>query len=233
MEDTITVLKEQTSEDTFPHVLDNCHRTCMTVIDTDNTVKEHSLKNDTDLSLSSPGKIFMDVFTEQNKETSEVDISDLLRYPSDSEGLEVKNPLPDKLEGQGHAYSIDPAAAESSDALPVALVVPLNALSGSVVQAAPPLVPNERQLNSKEEQLNSEASVLQLDDDCTQITNMMEPQVSTIQVEETNAFTGSKLQSTTNEQVYPQFNSYLKFYVYQKILYKVAKLLRHETLSKE
>ncbi|XP_039423454.1 ankyrin repeat domain-containing protein 31 isoform X1 [Corvus cornix cornix] len=200
VEDIVTVLKEQIPEDTFPHVLDNCHRTCMTIIGTDNTVKEHSLNNDTDLSLSSPGKIFMDVLTEQNIETSEVDISDLLRYPSDSESLKVKNPLPDKLECQDHDYSINPSASESSDALPVELVAPLNGLSGSVVQAATPAVPNEGQLNAKEEQVNSEPSVLQLDDDCTQIINVMEPQLATIQMEEINAFTGSNLQSTTNQQ---------------------------------
>ncbi|XP_030918866.1 ankyrin repeat domain-containing protein 31 [Geospiza fortis] len=200
VEDIITVQEEQTPEDTIRHVLDNCHSTCMTIIDTDNTVKEHSFNSDTDLSLSSLGKIFMDVFTELNIETSEVDISDLLRYPSDSESLKVKSPLPDKLECQGHACSVDPSAAESNDALPVELVVPLNALSGSVVQPAIPLVPNERQLNAKEEQLNSETSVLQVDDDCTQITNVMEPRLAAIQVEEINAFTGSNLQSTTNEQ---------------------------------
>lgn len=115
----------------------------MPIIDTDNTVKEHSLNNDADLSLSYPGKIFVDVFTEQNIETSEVDISDLLRYPSDSESL--KNPLPVKLECQGHACSTDPSAAESSDGLPVELGAPLNALSGSIVQTATPVVPNERQ----------------------------------------------------------------------------------------
>nr|XP_031363347.1 ankyrin repeat domain-containing protein 31 [Lonchura striata domestica] len=196
----ITVQEEQILEDTFPHGLDNCHRTCMTIIDTDNTVKEHSFNNDTDLSLSSLGKIFMDVFTEQNIETSEVDISDLLRYPSDSESLKVENPLPDKLECQGHSCSVNPSAAESNDALPVELVAPLNALSASMVQAATPVVPNERQLNAKKEQLNSETSVLQVDDDYTQITNVMEPQLATIQAEEINAFTGSNLQSTTNEQ---------------------------------
>ncbi|XP_054142215.1 ankyrin repeat domain-containing protein 31 [Melozone crissalis] len=200
VEDIITVQEEQMPEDTMPRVLDYCHSTCMTIIDTDNTVKEHSLNNDTDLSLSSLGKIFMDVFTELNIETSEVDISDLLRYPSHSESLKVKKPLPDKLECQGHACSIDPSAAESNDVLPVELVVPLNALSGSMVQPAIPLVPNERQLNTKEEQLNSETSVLQVDDDCTQITNVMEPRLAAIQVEEVNAFTGSNLQTTTNEQ---------------------------------
>ncbi|XP_074388508.1 ankyrin repeat domain-containing protein 31 isoform X6 [Zonotrichia albicollis] len=200
VEDIITVQEEQTPKDTMPLVLDYCHSTCMTIVDTDNTVKEHSLNNDTDLSLSSLGKIFMDVFSELNIETSEVDISDLLRYPSDSESLKVKNSLPDKLECQGHACSVDPSAAESNYALPVELVVPLNALSGSMVQPAIPLVPNERQLNTKEEQLNSETSVLQVDDDCTQITNVMEPRLAAVQVEEVNAFTGSNLQSTANEQ---------------------------------
>ncbi|XP_064261646.1 ankyrin repeat domain-containing protein 31 isoform X7 [Passer domesticus] len=200
VEDTITVQEEQTPEDTFPHVLDNCHRTCLTIVDTDNTIKEHSLNNDTDLSLSSPGKIFVDVFTEQNIETSEVDISDLLRYPSDSECLKVKNPLPDKLECQGHACSVDPSAAESNDALPVELVAPWNALSAAMVQAAIPVVPNERQLNAEEEQLNSETSVLQVDDDCTQISNVMEPRLAAVQVEEINAFTGPNSESTTNEQ---------------------------------
>ncbi|XP_059730001.1 ankyrin repeat domain-containing protein 31 isoform X2 [Haemorhous mexicanus] len=200
VEDIITVQEEQTPEDIFPHVLDNCHRTCMTIIDTDNGVKEHSLNNNTDLSLSSPGKIVMDVFTEQNLETSEVDATDLLRYPCDSESLKVKNPLPDKLECQDHACSIDPSATESNDALPVKLVVPLNALSGPMVQAAIPVMPNESQLNTKEEQLNSETSVLQVDDDYTQITNVMEPRLAAIQVEEVNAFAGSNLQSTTNEQ---------------------------------
>lgn len=199
MENIIAVQEEQTPEDTIPHVLDYCHS--MTVIDTDNIVKEHSLNNDTDLSLSSLGKVFMDVFTELNMETNEVDISDLLRYPSDSESLKVRNPLPDKLECQGHACSVDPSAAESNDALPVELVVPLNDLSGSMVQTAIPLVPNERQLNAKEEQLNSETSVLQVDDDCTQITSVMEPQLAAIQVEKVSAFTGSNLQNTTNEQV--------------------------------
>ncbi|RMC16427.1 hypothetical protein DUI87_06756 [Hirundo rustica rustica] len=75
---------------------------------------------------------FSCTFTKQNTETSEVDISDLLRYPSDSESLKVKNPLPDKLECQGHSCSIDPSAAESSDALPVEFVAPLDALSGSM-----------------------------------------------------------------------------------------------------
>ncbi|KAM4752577.1 ankyrin repeat domain-containing protein 31 isoform 2-T2 [Cyanocitta cristata] len=200
VEDIVTVLQEQIPEDTFPHVLDNCRRTCMTIIGTDNTVKEHSLNNDTDLSLSSPGKIFMDVLTEKNIETSEVDISDLLRYPSDSESLKVKNPLPDKLECHNHDYSINPSASESSVALPVELVAPLNGLSGSMVQAATPAVPNEGQLIAKEEQVHSEPSVLQLDDDSTQIINVMEPRLATIQMEEINAFTGSNLQSTTNQQ---------------------------------
>ncbi|XP_075382862.1 ankyrin repeat domain-containing protein 31 [Mycteria americana] len=200
LEDIRMVPKEQAPQDISPHVLEDCQRTCMTIIDMDNRVKEHSANNDTDLSLTSPGKIFMEAFTEQSIETGEFEISDLLRSFSDSEGLKMINPLPDKLECQGHAFSIDPSADESSDALPVQLVTALNALSGSVVQPVTPVVPNERQLNTEEEQLNSEPSIPQLDDDCTQITNMIEAQLATIQVEEIKALTGSNLQRTTNEQ---------------------------------
>ncbi|XP_051644103.1 ankyrin repeat domain-containing protein 31 isoform X3 [Manacus candei] len=196
----VTVLNEQTPEDTFQHVLDDCHRTCVTTIDIDNIVEEHSLNNDTNLSLTSPRKIFMDVFTEQSIETGGFDGSAVLTSPGDSERLKVINPLPDKLECQGHAFSTDPSAAESSDALPVELVRPLDALSGSVVQPITPMVPVERQLNTEGEQLNSEPSIPQLDDDCTQITNMMDPQLATSQVKEINAFRGSDSQRTTNEQ---------------------------------
>ncbi|XP_017663745.1 PREDICTED: putative ankyrin repeat domain-containing protein 31 isoform X3 [Lepidothrix coronata] len=196
----VTVLNEQTPEDTFQHVLDDCHRTCVTAIDIDNIVEEHSLNNDTNLSLTSPRKIFMDVFTEQSIETGGFDGSAVLTSPGDSESLKVINPLPDKLECQGHAFSTDPSAAESSDALPVELVRPLDAFSGSVVQPITPMVPIERQLNTEGEQLNSEPSIPQLDDDCTQITNMMDPQLATSQVKEINAFRGSNSQRTTNEQ---------------------------------
>ncbi|XP_027491024.1 putative ankyrin repeat domain-containing protein 31 isoform X6 [Corapipo altera] len=199
MED-VTVLNEQTPEDTFQHVLDDCHRTCVTTVDIDNIVEEHSLNNDTNLSLTSPRKIFMDVFTEQSIETGGFDGSAVLASPGDSESLKVINPLPDKLECQGHAFSTDPSAAESTDALPVELVRPLDALSGSVVQPVTPIVPIERQLNTEGEQLNSEPSIPQLDDDCTQITNMMDPQLATSQVKEINAFRGSDSQRTTNEQ---------------------------------
>ncbi|KAM6228188.1 LOW QUALITY PROTEIN: ankyrin repeat domain-containing protein 31-like [Spheniscus humboldti] len=172
----------------------------MTIIDTDNRVKEHSPNNDTDLSLTSLGKILMEAFTEQSIETGEFEISDLLRSLSDSESLKMINPLHDMLECQGHAFSIDLSADESSDALPVELVTALNSLSGSVVQPVTPVVPNERQLNTEGEQLNSEPSIPQLDDDCTQTTNVFEPQLPTIQVEEVKALTGSNLQRTTNEQ---------------------------------
>ncbi|XP_075582548.1 ankyrin repeat domain-containing protein 31 [Pelecanus crispus] len=199
-EDIIIVPKKQTPQDIFLHVLEDCQRTCMTIIDTDNTVKEHSPTHDTDLSLSSPGKIFMEAFTEQSIESGEFEISDLLRSLSDSESLKMINPLPDKLECQGHAFSIDPSADESSDALPVQLVTALNALSGSVIQPVPPVVPNERQLNIEGEPLNSEPSIPQLDDDCTQIKNMIEPQFATVQVEEIKTLTESNFQRIPNEQ---------------------------------
>lgn len=198
------VPKEQTPQDLFPHVLEDCQRTCTTIIDTDSRVKEHTPDNDTGLSLTSPGKIFMEAFTEQSMQTGEFEISDLLRPLSDSESLKMINPLPDKLECQGRAFSIDPSADESSDALPVQLVTALNALSGSVVQPVTLVVPNERQFNTEGEQLNSEPSITQLHDNCTRITNMIEPQLSTIQVEEIEVLTRSNLQRTTNEQVYTQ-----------------------------
>ncbi|XP_068279471.1 ankyrin repeat domain-containing protein 31 [Nyctibius grandis] len=200
LEDTTMVPKEQMPHDTFPHVLEGCQRTCMTIIDTDNGVKEHSPNNDTGLSLTSPGKIFMEASTEKSVETGEFEICDLLRSFSDSESLKMINPLPDKLECQTHAFSIGPSGDESSDALPVQLVTALNALSGSVVQPVTPVVPNERQPNTEGEQLNSEPSIPQLDDDCTQITNMIEPQLAIVQVEEVKALMGSNLQRTTNEQ---------------------------------
>ncbi|XP_009708507.1 PREDICTED: putative ankyrin repeat domain-containing protein 31, partial [Cariama cristata] len=200
LEDAVMVPKEQTPKEIFPHVLEDCQRTCMTIIGTDNRVKEHSPDNDTDLSLMSPGKIFMEAFTEQSIETGEIEISDLLGSLSDSESFTIINPLPEKLQCQGHAFSIDSSADESSDALPVELVTALNALSGSVVQPITPVTPNERQLNTDGEQLNSEPSIPQLDDDCTQITNMIEPQLATIQVEEIKTLIGSNLQRTTNEQ---------------------------------
>ncbi|KAM6230010.1 ankyrin repeat domain-containing protein 31 [Porphyrio hochstetteri] len=198
LEDITMVPEEQTSQDVFPHVIEDCQRTCMTVVDTDNSLKERSPNNDTDLSLTSPGKIFMEAFTEQSIETGEFEVSGLLRSLSGSEDLKMINPLPD--ESQGHAFYIDPSADECSDALPVQLVTALNASSGSVVQPVTPLVPDERQLNTKGEQLNSEPSIPQLGDDCTQITNMMEPQLSTDHVEEIKALAGSNLQRTTNEQ---------------------------------
>ncbi|XP_050184734.1 ankyrin repeat domain-containing protein 31 isoform X2 [Myiozetetes cayanensis] len=202
----ITVLNEQAPEDKFQHVLDDCHIcdnhlvTCVTPVDTDNIVEEHSLNNNTNLSLASPREIFMDVFTEQTTQTGGFDGSAMLRSPGDSESLKVINPLPDMLECQGHAFSIDLSAAESSDALPVELVRPLDALSGSVVQPVTPVVPAERHLNTEGEQLSSEPSTPHLDDDCTQITNVMDPQLATSQAEGINAFRGSDSQRTTIEQ---------------------------------
>ncbi|KAM6104739.1 LOW QUALITY PROTEIN: ankyrin repeat domain-containing protein 31 [Pterocles gutturalis] len=198
LEDTIAVPKEQTPQNVFLHVLEDCQRTCMTIIDRDDGVKEHSPDNDTDLSLMSPGKIIMEAFTEQSTETGEFEISDLLRFHNDN--FQIINPLPDILECQGHAFSIDPSADESSDAPPVQLGTALNALSSSAVQPVACVVPNERQLNIEGKQLNSEAGIPQLYDDCTQITNMIEPQLATIQTEEIKALTGSNLQRTTNEQ---------------------------------
>ncbi|XP_074669064.1 uncharacterized protein LOC141918446 [Strix aluco] len=206
MEDITMVPKEQTPQDRFLHVLEDCQITFMTIIDTDNRVKEHSSNNDTDLSPASPGKIFVEAFSEHSIETGEFEISDLLRSVSDSESLKTISLLPDKLECQGHAFSIDTSADESSGALPVQLVTALNALSGSVVRPVTSVVPNKRQLNTEGEQLNSEPSIPRLDDDHTQITNVIEPQLVTIQVEEIKALSGSKLQRTTNEQVYTYFN---------------------------
>ncbi|XP_063175652.1 ankyrin repeat domain-containing protein 31 [Chroicocephalus ridibundus] len=200
LEDIIMIPKEEIPQDIFLDVLEDCQRTCMTIIDTDNRVEEHSPNSDTDLSLASLGKIFMEQFTEQSIETGEFEISDLLRSPSDSESLKMINPLPDKLECRGHGFSVDPSAEESSDALPVLLVTALNALSASVVQPVTPVEPNERQFNTEGEQLNSEPSIPQLNGDCTQITNIIEPHLATIQVEEIEALTGSNLQRTANEQ---------------------------------
>ncbi|XP_010282262.1 PREDICTED: putative ankyrin repeat domain-containing protein 31, partial [Phaethon lepturus] len=186
-EDIIMVPKEQTPQHIFPQ------RTCMTIIDTDKRVKEHCPNNNADLSLTCLGKVFMEAFTEQSVDIGEFEIRDLLRSLSGSESPRMINPLPDNLECQGHAISIDPSADESSDALPVQLVTAPNASSVSVVQPVTPVVPNERQLNS-------EPSIHKLDDDCTQMKNVIEPQLATIQVEEIEALTGSSLQRTTNEQ---------------------------------
>ncbi|XP_064294396.1 uncharacterized protein LOC135310506 [Phalacrocorax carbo] len=204
LEDIIMVPKEQTTQDIFPHVLEDCQRTCMAIIDTDS--KEHSPNNDTDLSLTPPGKIFMEAFTKQSMETGEFEMSDLLRSLSDSESLKMKNLLPNKLKCQGHSFCSDPSADESSDALPLQLVTAVNALSGSVVQPDTPIVPNKKLLNTEGEQLNSEPSIPQLDNDCTQIINVIEPQLATVQVEEIKALTGPNLQRTTNEQVCTQFS---------------------------
>ncbi|XP_064357040.1 ankyrin repeat domain-containing protein 31-like [Dromaius novaehollandiae] len=201
LEELIVVPKEQTPQDIFPHVLEDCQRMSVTVTDTDNTVKEYSLNNDTDLSLTSLGKIFMEAVSEQRIVMGEFEISDLLKPLSDSESPKMINQLHDMLECQGPALSIDTLADERSDALPVELVTALNSLSGSVVQPVTPEVPNKRQLSTEEEQLNSEPSIPQLDDDCTQITDTFEPQLPTVQVEEIKAIAGSNLQRTTNEQL--------------------------------
>lgn len=224
LEDIVTVSEEQTTQDTCPYVVEDCQSICMTTIDTDNTVEEHILNNDTDILLMSPGKIFMEAFTEQNIEIGEFEISDPLRFFSDSESLKMLNSLSDKLECQGHAFPVDPSEDESSDALPE-LVTALNAFSGTVVQPVTPVVPIGRQLNTKEEQLNSELSILQLNDDSTQKPNMIEPQLATVQEEDVKALTGCTLQKITNEQVYTQFNEYLKNYVYHKIFCRIAKLV--------
>ncbi|XP_035165463.1 ankyrin repeat domain-containing protein 31 [Oxyura jamaicensis] len=203
LEEIIVVPKEQTPQDLFPHALEDCQRTCMTVIDTDNSVEEQSCNNDTDLSLATLGNVFTEplVFTEQSIETAELQVNDLLRPLSDSESPKTINHLHDILDYQGHVFSSDISADENSDALPVELVTALNSLSGSVIQSDNPVVPSKRQLTTEEEQLHSESSTPQQDDDCTQITNLLEPQLPTIHVEEIKALTGSKLQRTTNEQL--------------------------------
>eukprot|EP00075_Anas_platyrhynchos_P012616 XP_027301869.1 putative ankyrin repeat domain-containing protein 31 isoform X5 [Anas platyrhynchos] len=175
----------------------------MTVIDTDNSVKEQSCNNDTDLSLATLGNVFTEplALPEQSIETAELEVSDLLKPLSDSESPKMINQLHDILDYQGHVFSSDISADENSDALPVELVTALNSLSGSVIQSDSPVAPNKRQLTAEEEQLNSEPSTPQQDDDCTQITNLSEPQLPTIHMEEIKALTGSNLQRTTNEQL--------------------------------
>lgn len=175
----------------------------MTVIGTDNSVKEQSCNNDADLSLATLGNVFMEplVLPEQSTETAELEVSDLLKPLSDSESPKMINQLHDMLDYQGHVFSSDISADENSDALPVELVTALNSLLGSVIQSDSPVVPSKRQLTAEEEQLNSEPSTPQQGDDCTQI-NLSEPQLPTIHVEEIKALTGSNLQRTTNEQVH-------------------------------
>ncbi|XP_068522716.1 ankyrin repeat domain-containing protein 31 [Anas acuta] len=203
LEEVIAVSKEQTPQDLFSHALEDCQRTCMTVIDTDNSVKEQSCNNDTDLSLATLGNVFTEplALPEQSIETAELEVSDLLKPLSDSESPKMINKLHDILDYQGHVFSSDISADENSDALPVELVTALNSLSGSVIQSDSPIAPNKRQLTAEEEQLNSEPSTPQQDDDCTQITNLSEPQLPTIHMEEIKALTGSNLQRTTNEQL--------------------------------
>ncbi|XP_071886838.1 ankyrin repeat domain-containing protein 31 isoform X4 [Anas platyrhynchos] len=203
LEEVIAVSKEQTPQDLFSHALEDCQRTCMTVIDTDNSVKEQSCNNDTDLSLATLGNVFTEplAIPEHSIETAELEVSDLLKPLSDSESPKMINQLHDILDYQGHVFSSDISADENSDALPVELVTALNSLSGSVIQSDSPVAPNKRQLTAEEEQLNSEPSTPQQDDDCTQITNLSEPQLPTIHMEEIKALTGSNLQRTTNEQL--------------------------------
>uniref|UniRef100_A0A8C3BQ84 Ankyrin repeat domain-containing protein 31 n=1 Tax=Cairina moschata TaxID=8855 RepID=A0A8C3BQ84_CAIMO len=202
LEEIIAVPKEQTPQDLFPHALEDFQRTCMTMIGTDNSVKEQSCNNDADLSLATLGNVFMEplVLPEQSTETAELEVSDLLKPLSDSESPKMINQLHDMLDYQGHVFSSDISADENSDALPVELVTALNSLLGSVIQSDSPVVPSKRQLTAEEEQLNSEPSTPQQGDDCTQI-NLSEPQLPTIHVEEIKALTGSNLQRTTNEQV--------------------------------
>ncbi|XP_030323322.1 ankyrin repeat domain-containing protein 31 [Calypte anna] len=197
LEDMIMVPKEQ---DIFLHDLEGCLRTCMTMLDTDNTVKDHSSNNNTDLSQTSPGKIFMEALTEETIETGEFDISDLLVSLDDSETFKTIKPLFDKLESPGQAFSIDPSPDENSDTLPVQLLTALDALSGSVEQPVTPVVPNETELSTEAEQLCSEPCTPRCDDESTQITNMIDPQLATVQGDEAKALTGCNLQRTTNEQ---------------------------------
>ncbi|KAM9367317.1 ankyrin repeat domain-containing protein 31 [Phaethornis superciliosus] len=197
LEDMIMVPKEQ---DTLPHDLEGCLRMCMTMLDTDNIAKDHSSNNNTDLSQTSPGKIFMETLTKETIETGEFTASDLLISLDDSDSLKMIKPLFDKLESPGQAFSIDPSPNGNSDTLPVQLVTALDALSGSVEQPVTPVVPNETQLNTEAEQLCSEPCTARFDDESTQITNVIDPQLATVQVDETKALTGSNLQRTTNEQ---------------------------------
>ncbi|XP_069737250.1 ankyrin repeat domain-containing protein 31 [Phaenicophaeus curvirostris] len=197
LEDTLTVPKEQIPQDVFPYVLEDCQRTCMTTIDMGNGVKQRSPSYDTERSLTSQGKVFMEAFTESSMETDELEISDLLRLLGDPKNVEMVNPLPDELECQGQAFTIDPLLDETNDALPVQSVTALKALSGPVIQPVTPVVPSEGQLNAEVEQLNSECCIPQLDDDCTQITNGIEPELPTVHVEDIKALTGSNFQRTS------------------------------------
>lgn len=171
----------------------------MAVIDTDNSTEEQPSYNDNSLSLSAFGKIFMESLslTEQSLGTGELEISDWLRVLSDSGSPTVILEYPD------HVFSSDAPADKNSDALLEKLVADLDSMSGSVVQPDTPVVPSKRQLNTKDEQANSEHDIArQVGDDCTQITSVLEPQLPVIQVDKSKTLTGFSLQRTTYEQVH-------------------------------
>ncbi|XP_019465988.1 uncharacterized protein LOC104914973 isoform X2 [Meleagris gallopavo] len=187
-----------TPQDIFRHVLEDCLRPTVTVIDTDNSTEEQLSNNHKDLSLSAFGKILMESLslTEQSLGTGELEISDWLRFLSDS-----GNPTA-ILEYPDHVFSSDAPADKNSDALLVKPVADLNSMLGSVVQPDIPVVPSKRQLNTKEEQANSEHDIArQVGDDCTQTTSMLEPQLPVIQLDKSKTSTGSSLQRTTYEQL--------------------------------
>ncbi|XP_031465183.1 ankyrin repeat domain-containing protein 31 isoform X2 [Phasianus colchicus] len=191
-----------TPQDTFLRVLEDCLRPTVAVIDTDNSTEEQPFNKDKDLSLSAFGKILMESLslTEQSLGTGELEISDWLRLLSDSGSPTVILEYPD------HVFSSDAPADKNSDALPVKLVADLNSMSGSVVQPDTLVVPTKRQLNTKEEQANSELDIArQVGDDCTQIMSMLEPQLPVIQVDksktESKTLTRSSLQRSTYEQL--------------------------------
>ncbi|XP_042681729.1 ankyrin repeat domain-containing protein 31 [Centrocercus urophasianus] len=187
-----------TPQDVFQHVLEDCLRPTVAVIDTDNGTEEQPSNNDNSLSLSAFGKIFMESLslTEQSLGTGELEISDWLRVLSDSGSPTVILEYPD------HVFSSDAPADKNSDALLEKLVADLNSMSGSVVQPDTPVVPSKRQLNTKDEQANSEHDIArQVADDCTQITSVLEPQLPVIQVDKSKTLTEFSLQRTTYEQL--------------------------------
>ncbi|XP_040512013.1 ankyrin repeat domain-containing protein 31 isoform X5 [Gallus gallus] len=193
-----------TPQDIFLHVLEDCQRPTVAVIDTDNSIKEQLSNNDKDLSMSAFGKILMESLslTEQSLGADELESSDSLRFLSDSGSPTVINPLHVVLEYPDCVFSSDAPSDKNSDALPVELVTELNSVSGSVIQPDIPVVPSKRQLNTKEEQANSEHDIArQVGDDCTQITSMLEPPLPVIQLDKSEPLTGSSLQRTTYEQL--------------------------------
>ena len=84
----ISLLLEEivTPQDIFLHVLEDCQRPTVAVIDTDNSIKEQPSNNDKDLSMSAFGKILMESLslTEQSLGADELESSDSLRFLSDS-----------------------------------------------------------------------------------------------------------------------------------------------------